>query len=73
MSRLETSGIPGDEARKLLQGVTIAAIGPITARTVRECGLDVTIEAEHYTVPGLVDALAQAIGVTRPQPEEAAV
>ncbi len=73
ISRLETSGTRRDDARELLEGVTIAAIGPITARTVREYGLDVTIEAEHYTVPGLVDALAQAIGATRPQPEETAV
>ena len=36
-----------------------AAIGPVTAATARELGLDVAIEAEEYTVPGLVAALVR--------------
>jgi uroporphyrinogen III methyltransferase / synthase len=35
----------------------IAAIGPVTAATAREHGLDVTIEATVHTIAGLVDAL----------------
>lgn len=42
-----------------------AAIGPITAATARELGLAVAIEAEAYTVPGLVDALARYFGEGR--------
>jgi uroporphyrinogen III methyltransferase/synthase len=61
-ARLEQSGMPNDEARALLEGVTVAAIGPITARTARDYGLDVMIEAEKYTIDGLVDALVQALG-----------
>ena len=60
-TRLAESGLPAGEARALLAGVTIAAIGPITARTAREYGLQVEIEAEQYTIPGLVDALVQAL------------
>jgi len=36
-----------------------AAIGPITAATARELGISVTIEAERFTVPGLVEAIAR--------------
>ncbi|HEY6872809.1 MAG TPA: uroporphyrinogen-III C-methyltransferase [Geobacteraceae bacterium] len=37
----------------LLEGVAVAAIGPITARTCRELGLDVNIEPKEYTVSAL--------------------
>src|SRR5439155_1547972 len=36
----------------------VAGIGPVTAASARELGLSVAVEAEEYTVPGLVDALA---------------
>jgi uroporphyrinogen-III synthase len=35
----------------------VAAIGPVTAATAREAGLDVTIEAPVHTIEGLVDAV----------------
>lgn len=38
----------------------IACIGPITAQTARELGLDVTIEAREFTIDGLVEAIVQA-------------
>jgi uroporphyrinogen III methyltransferase/synthase len=37
--------------------VTIACIGPITAKTAREAGLNVKIMAEQYTVSSLMDAI----------------
>lgn len=36
---------------------TVACIGPVTAATARDAGLDVTVEAPVHTVDGLVDAL----------------
>ena len=36
---------------------TVACIGPITATTAREHGLDVDVEAEVHTIDGLLDAL----------------
>jgi uroporphyrinogen III methyltransferase/synthase len=42
----------------VLRGVLIAAIGPVTAEAVREAGLQVAVEAERYTIEGLVEALA---------------
>lgn len=41
----------------LLKGVTIAAIGPITARTCRELGLEVHVEPSKYTLAAMTDAL----------------
>jgi uroporphyrinogen III methyltransferase/synthase len=51
---------------KLLEGDTaplkkplIACIGPVTARTAREAGLEVGVESREHTIPGLVRALAE--------------
>lgn len=38
---------------RLLQGVAVAAIGPVTARTCRELGLKVDIEPETYTLENM--------------------
>jgi uroporphyrinogen III methyltransferase/synthase len=46
------------DARRLLEGVVVAAIGPITAETAAEHGLTVTVMPHEYTVPALADALA---------------
>jgi uroporphyrinogen III methyltransferase / synthase len=43
-----------------LGGARVASIGPITSGTARELGLRVDIEAESYTIDGLVMALCQA-------------
>lgn len=39
-----------------VRGADVAVIGPITARTARELGLPVDVQAEDYTIPGLVEA-----------------
>jgi uroporphyrinogen III methyltransferase/synthase len=36
-----------------------AAIGPITAQTARELGMPPAIEAEEYSIPGLVQAIVE--------------
>lgn len=38
---------------------TIASIGPVTSATIREHGLEVDIEAEEHSVPGLVEAVCR--------------
>lgn len=49
----------GVEAMKpLVQSVTIACIGPITAKTAEEHGLAVSIMPRENTIPALVDAIA---------------
>ena len=40
-------------------GVHSASIGPVTSATLREFGLPVDIEAQEYTIPGLVTAIVK--------------
>ncbi|MBI1941293.1 MAG: uroporphyrinogen-III synthase, partial [Acidobacteria bacterium] len=47
--------IVGEEkVAKLLEGVAVASIGPVTSQTVRKLGLAVAAEAAESTIPGLV-------------------
>ena len=41
----------------VLRGAAIASIGPITSETVRKLGLEVTIESDESTIPGLLRAI----------------
>jgi uroporphyrinogen III methyltransferase / synthase len=50
----------GDAERsQLLDGVTIASIGPITAATARSFGLSTTIMPARYTIPALAEAITE--------------
>jgi uroporphyrinogen III methyltransferase/synthase len=40
-----------------LEGVKVASIGPITSKTARSLGIEVTVEAASFTIDGLVDAI----------------
>jgi uroporphyrinogen-III synthase len=44
----------------LLDGVKLASIGPVTTATLKELGLKADIRAREYTIPGLVEAIANA-------------
>ncbi len=44
---------------RLLAGVVVAAIGPITARTCRKLGLEVAIEPREYTLAALTVAMVE--------------
>jgi uroporphyrinogen III methyltransferase/synthase len=48
---------PNEDLKDLMQGITIASIGPVTADTARDLGFDVHIVAESYTIPGLCQAI----------------
>jgi uroporphyrinogen-III synthase len=41
--------------------LSIACIGPITAQTARELGLNISIEAQEFTIDGLVEAIVQYV------------
>jgi uroporphyrinogen III methyltransferase/synthase len=45
------------QVTRLLRGVAVASIGPVTSYTARELGLRVAIEAKESTIPGLVKAI----------------
>src|SRR5262249_27352982 len=55
---IESLTASGFEPHEALQGVVLAAIGPITAATLREYALEPAIVGEEYSIPGLVRALA---------------
>ena len=56
--RLLEGGLPSlEELHQLLDGVKIAAIGPVTAETVRKNGLTVDIQPNNYTISDMVDAI----------------
>lgn len=46
-----------DELISLMEGVKIAAIGPITAKTVTDSGLQVDIQPENYTIAEMVRSI----------------
>jgi uroporphyrinogen III methyltransferase/synthase len=45
------------EYKALMEGVVIACIGPVTAKTAREYGMKTDIMPSDYTIPALVDAM----------------
>jgi uroporphyrinogen III methyltransferase/synthase len=49
----------GDEAPALLKRTLVACIGPVTAGTAREFGLEPRIVATEHTIPGLVRAMRE--------------
>lgn len=57
-------GLLSDADRRRLargDGPRVASIGPITSATIRENGLPVHVEARAHTIPGLIDALQDAL------------
>ncbi|HKE31745.1 MAG TPA: uroporphyrinogen-III synthase [Candidatus Angelobacter sp.] len=57
----------GDNARVLLEGVKLASIGPVTSETLRQAGFAPTIEAQEYTMQGLIAAITEYVSHTDPK------
>jgi uroporphyrinogen-III synthase len=49
----------GPDRSQLLDGVSLASIGPVTTATLRQAGVTPDIEAHEYTMQGLVQAITQ--------------
>jgi uroporphyrinogen III methyltransferase/synthase len=47
------------EYKTLVNGVAVACIGPVTAKTAEELGMKVEIVPREYTIPALVDAMVE--------------
>lgn len=45
------------DVKALLKDIIFASIGPITSDTARDSGIEPDIEAQDFTIPGLIDAL----------------
>ena len=52
-------GLLGDNPEKLLQGVHMASIGPVTSGTLKKAGFKPSIEAQEYTMQGLIEAIVE--------------
>ena len=57
--------IPADQLRAHPETV-LAAIGPVTARTLERHGLTATVVPEDYTIPALADAIAAHFSTPHP-------
>lgn len=55
-------GLLGERGRALLAGTRIACIGPVTADTCREQGLNPDIIAAEYTIQGLIESIIRELG-----------
>jgi len=51
----------GRAETRQLDRTLMASIGPVTSSTLRELGLPVDIEAKHFTIPGLVEAIVHKL------------
>ena len=51
----------GPDYASQLTGVKLASIGPITTRTLEELGLSPDVQAERFTIDGLVEAILASI------------
>ena len=49
--------LTGEKLLPAIKKTTIACIGPVTAKTARDAGLNVEIVPEEYTVPTLLDSI----------------
>jgi uroporphyrinogen III methyltransferase/synthase len=54
------SALLGDDYPSKLKNVKLASIGPITTATVKELGLNPTVQADQFDIDGLVDAILRA-------------
>ena len=51
----------GTETMERHPEVRLAAIGPVTAQTLRDAGFEPDIQPDEYTIPALVDAVCAAL------------
>ncbi len=58
----------GGRAREVLAGRSVAAIGPITRKTLRDLGIDVDVMPDEYTVDALADAIESFFANRQPLP-----
>jgi uroporphyrinogen III methyltransferase/synthase len=55
--------LEGEDPNRILQGVIVACIGPITARTALDSRLRVDVVSSEFTIPGLVTAIVKFLRI----------
>jgi uroporphyrinogen-III synthase len=53
-------GLMGGRSAVVLDGISLASIGPVTSSTLRDFGFRADIAAREFTIPGLVDSIVRA-------------
>lgn len=53
------NALPEERRADLAKKVKAASIGPVTSDTLREHGIEITLEAEESTIPGLIAAIVE--------------
>jgi uroporphyrinogen III methyltransferase/synthase len=48
-----------EELSRLMEGVAVAVIGPITAKTAEKYGLQVLVQPDEYTIPAMVESIVK--------------
>lgn len=48
-----------EDLKKMLKGIVIACIGPVTAKAAKGWGMKVQIQPKQYTIPGLTQAIVE--------------
>jgi uroporphyrinogen III methyltransferase/synthase len=48
-----------EDLKKLLRGIAVACIGPVTTKTAKGWGMKVQIQPKEYTIPGLTKAIVE--------------
>jgi uroporphyrinogen-III synthase len=59
-------GLMGGRSTVLLDGVSLASIGPVTTSTLQDFGFRADIAAKEFTIPGLVDSILREVKRDRP-------
>jgi len=62
---------PGEDLPRLLRGVAVACIGPVTRATAEALGLETRIVPREYTIPALAQAIADHYASGPPRPNVA--
>src|SRR6266540_1662173 len=57
---------PGEDLPRLLRGVAVACIGPVTRATALALGLETRIVPREYTIPALTRAIADHYASRKP-------
>jgi uroporphyrinogen III methyltransferase/synthase len=48
-----------EDLKRLVKGIAIACIGPVTARTAKKWGMKIAIQPGEYTIPALAQAMVE--------------
>lgn len=59
--KIASQHIPVDDLRKILGKTVIAAIGPVTRRTLEDLGVKVDVMPKDYTIEAMVDSLVNHV------------